>query len=1368
MRNSPNKTTRPRRRWWQKLCRLAVLLAMLGGAAYVALPWLLPSEMIARMLAEDMSRQMGVPVRIGGISFSWREGTEIRDLTIGSPPGFGPQPMVVVERIRSEFSPVNLLVHKRLTWMALDRPRLFVRVDKDGRTNLDPLRKLRFDVEADCKTVHQARATVMLPGHDRPLQLDVGDMQILTGRLDRVGRVTMSASLAQSGGAAPVSLYAGPGGEAVAGTVSFTFDNVDLGQLNLPQLMNLPLRSFEGRCSGSLDLQVDKELRADRVSLNVLIRDLDAQPTKGPKLPVIAEAGLRVSAAYDPLAPEGEVVDLQSVHLRLPGADLSGRALIVGNLWTAGFESIRSLELQGAVQPAQVVGLLPGGPKLPADLDVDGVVRVAATLDHEGPRMNFDLTLDAAEADIRRVDKPVKPRGREMRIDLAGRLDERTWNVDVRTNRVQIGANHFIGQGRVTDLRRAGRLWDAEQPAAFRETLAKLPPLTWQGSWVIRDVACLRDVWPPLADALSEVKLRGPVTGGWVLDHDEATTVQVSLTVPSQTHLAVGSGFLKPADTPMSLSLAGTLDPARPGVGGIDLSLSTGGGNLGVREGYVRAGDGGLDVRGRLSATRIEALLACLPHAGEAAALQGHGDAAFELRLDEPRRGATLAADLSDLDVTWAPEAGKTAGPWRRGLAGHLRGRGRLTAHITDTPEAISGELSLSGDDLAYAATGDIRRVKSAGVPLRLAMAGRIGRVDGQARRLDVRRATLDVGDSRLSLNGRADLDTPGKAAGAWPGSGLEAFDVDADIHGVLDGPLRQFLPELDEWIDRYDLAGRADVVVHVSADAKSASLSGTVDADRLSAGKLGPFSLTAPGSAEGDAPVVLGPLRKPDGMVARVKLDATAPADLSAVTIRDLQVRLDDVSLHARADLAAEKGGFKPRSVHATIWTKRTENLSRLVPQWKRHALSGGASVEAEWATGPDGGIPYVKLAMDDFRGRCRGRDIQAGGKVTLQQIRQVRDGAWEVGGFETDGLELRIGDNHGWLIADLEGLPAAPKGDIQLLCETADLRDLTAWWESGDTWREPADKKLGKVTPEQREAIAVRADALIAQARPYLQSAGLNARAVFENLTYYDPTVGQSYLLRDLKADVAVDNGHVDIEYVTGLYGGELRTQIDVRGFDKTPMYTQQQDLRDVIATAEMQPQLARYFPGNTVLGYFNREEKTTQPLRDVVANLLDPRYVLRPEGTTKTITLDGIVEGRAVPKFVTRLLPGLDLSTYPYRKMTAFATLRPDGTAVNDMVFEGQAYDVYMEGTTDADNIAYYEIGVILLNSPQSAEFNHLYRQGRIPVLKVKARIENGKMHDQEVTYPLPTETAYVVFVRNNVFYRIWLANRKKQGG
>jgi hypothetical protein len=94
----------------------------------------------------------------------------------------------------------------------------------------------------------------------------------------------------------------------------------------------------------------------------------------------------------------------------------------------------------------------------------------------------------------------------------------------------------------------------------------------------------------------------------------------------------------------------------------------------------------------------------------------------------------------------------------------------------------------------------------------------------------------------------------------------------------------------------------------------------------------------------------------------------------------------------------------------------------------------------------------------------------------------------------------------------------------------------------------------------------------------------------------------------------------------------------------------------------------------------------------------------------------------------------------------------------------VFSGRTYDIYIEGSTDADRNGRYEIGVILLGSPQSAEWNHTYRQGRIPILKVKARIEGGRMHDESVTYPYPTQSLFTIFLKNNSFYRLWLASRR----
>ena len=99
---------------------------------------------------------------------------------------------------------------------------------------------------------------------------------------------------------------------------------------------------------------------------------------------------------------------------------------------------------------------------------------------------------------------------------------------------------------------------------------------------------------------------------------------------------------------------------------------------------------------------------------------------------------------------------------------------------------------------------------------------------------------------------------------------------------------------------------------------------------------------------------------------------------------------------------------------------------------------------------------------------------------------------------------------------------------------------------------------------------------------------------------------------------------------------------------------------------------------------------------------------------------------------------------------------------------MIFQGPIYDIYIQGTTDRDHIGRYEIGVLLLGSPQSPEMLHELRQGRIPILKFKARIENGRFWDEEVTYARPDEAAYKIFLENNIFYRLWRASRKGQRG
>ena len=236
------RPARPKRRWWQRICRGLVWTVLAAAAAYVALPWWVPTTMLRRWIAEDMARRTGLKVHIQDLSVSRGAGVELVGLRVDGPARFGGGPMLVVERVRTEFHPANYLFHRRLQWLELDELRLYVHVDDDGGMNLAALDPLMHGVQ--CRRISVRRAAVVwwLPRRPPPnpgLQLDVADLQFVAGRLDRLGRVTMSAFLKQprAAGPAPASLSAGPGGGGIAASMSLHFANVDLAALDLPGLL---------------------------------------------------------------------------------------------------------------------------------------------------------------------------------------------------------------------------------------------------------------------------------------------------------------------------------------------------------------------------------------------------------------------------------------------------------------------------------------------------------------------------------------------------------------------------------------------------------------------------------------------------------------------------------------------------------------------------------------------------------------------------------------------------------------------------------------------------------------------------------------------------------------------------------------------------------------------------------------------------------------------------------------------------------------------------------------------------------------------------------------------------------------------------
>ena len=95
----------------------------------------------------------------------------------------------------------------------------------------------------------------------------------------------------------------------------------------------------------------------------------------------------------------------------------------------------------------------------------------------------------------------------------------------------------------------------------------------------------------------------------------------------------------------------------------------------------------------------------------------------------------------------------------------------------------------------------------------------------------------------------------------------------------------------------------------------------------------------------------------------------------------------------------------------------------------------------------------------------------------------------------------------------------------------------------------------------------------------------------------------------------------GVVGIQYHAGVNGGLVQTQVHANLLDQAPTLQEQTQITDVKATEEVRPQIALFFPGNIVQGLFSREQHISLPLREALANLIDPRFVMHPVGTGRT---------------------------------------------------------------------------------------------------------------------------------------------------
>jgi len=1416
------------------LLRVAVVLVFVGLAAYVSLPWWLPKDMIRRHIAADISRQTGLDVQIDSLSIGWKDGVDIRGLKISSPTAaggadFDSGTMIEIPHLRCDFSPLKLVLRRKIEWMEVDSPHISVRVDREGNLNIAPLKNLALDIDISRVSVRRATVTIQPPDHDRKLAVHVADLQFHQGRMENLGHISMTAALAQTGGAAPISLrVSGEPQHDQAGHAQFYFANIDLGQLPLPQLFGrgFPIRSLKGRCRGQLAFGINANLEVDQLNLELIARKLEVHPAGTEVLPVIDEAGLRMSATLDAFSQR---VDIQSLQVRLPGVELAGRASVYADILTGSPEAVHYAELRGILHPEQIAAVLTGRKQTTDTLNIEGGIEFDARV-YARPQQQFDVRLSvrADRAEVRLNQGVPKPAGQKLRFNLAGRLLQGQERFLLDRCRLTWGANHFTAAGAIAA---APRNYD-ENPSPWRLAAEAMKGVDLRGTIEMVEMHSLGQAAP--GGKFQPLKLEGGLTGIWSIEAGPQPRISASLRANTENQFVIEPLLTKPPHQDLTLDFNATIDPAKMRVHNILLDVLAGGTEFSLDKTVVQlpvADSPAGQISGTFQVEEIRKLAICFP-ALEPLGLSGTVRGSFHGPLDCQVPGIAIEADLNTLNVAaenaFVKPAGRPASLTTRISIETDRDK---TASIPQILiEWTSPDISAqAGANLVYgklrprnayfkADIQDAAALAEACPALREALrGGRLGgsiALDGQVR-FNGRQKDFSLGweaKNLICVVGGKDklLNIQDKPVGGklWgrvtekPDGGvlmeriyLHASLADvAFIKGYFSGELcgasstnrkvtkdasnltrgiRRFSATFDIYSDVG--SSLAEVVPPLAPTISKHGLSGRVCLGVVAA--LAGDTMTLTGRLANSKRVVVkdfAGLSKPADMPLRLNWMLTAPRDLSTITLDEFTARLGKIQLEmsASAKPRLDETTSLPTEIasaegSASLQVTDAKTLGLLLPNDRLQRAGGEGRLDVRWALKDDKSTATAKWSARNLHGIYRDKQVVLDGELKLEEIHLTRDRTktprWkldQVGRIFTDNMEFRAGRNHGWLLADLKPVPGKLSGKFHALFDFVDTRDLFHWLAR------PKPDPVGEFTEKELVELNDRVDTTIAELRRWAKSADLHGRVSARKCRVFDSKVKQYYLANALELAVSIDYGRIGIEFDTGLNGGTMRGQLDTRLTDKQPVFTSETNIFEILATPAIRPQISMDFPGNTVMGLFTRREKVSCPLRDMTANAIDPRFRYIPVGEAKMIATNGVLVGKSAPDFVTKIFPGLNLMEYKYNKMTGFSSYLANGTVENEMIFNGP-YDVYLEGKTDRDYNIKYTLGLVFLGTVIPADVHHDWKQGRIPILKVKGRIENGELVDDVVSYPWPNETIFEIFLKNNIFYRAWLnAEKKKQ--
>ncbi|MHC4716879.1 MAG: hypothetical protein ACYS5V_07915, partial [Planctomycetota bacterium] len=1011
-------SVRRRRRWWQHVVRAAVALAAALALAYALLPWWAPTGWLSRRIARELSARARCPVTIGSMDLSWEHGLSLHDIRFGDAPASGRGDMVVVKRLRCELSPLKMLFSTGgsgdgLAWARLDKVRVNAAIDETGKSNLSVLKGLQLGGPAPQRvSVREVTLTVQLPGDDKKLRLDVSDLQYRAGRLAGVGQVTMSAVLAQGDKQAPVTLVASVNRSDPLATCSFRFSRLELAELALPELLNLPLKDLSGLSSGQLNCRVDKDGVVEAFEFSLRVKGLDAKPRAGPALPIIKQAEVTLSGSYDWYPRK---LRLDEFRLRLPGVDLKGKGRIHEGVLTGGWEGVESLEMKGRINPQRLAGLLLGDPSaLPGRLNVDGDVEVRVSLRGDNAQLTSSVLLDATAAELRVGDRLAKPPGRTLSAELHGSLQRRTWQFAVDQTRLQIGRNLFRGAGAMQNIRRlAVKYLEADDPVTLSMVLNDMAGLDWRGSWEIVDVGSLRDLLG--LDPLADVDLDGKLEGQWSVEHAERTLLRGTFRAGPDTKLSLGRRFVKPVGEPLRVEVSGDVSAREPRITRGRLWVWLGDSTVSVDEGQLTFSAAGppqaeeihIQAQGRYWLRNAAGLLACLPElADRAGKIDGAARGSFQVALTPTLTRAHAHADATQLSLDFGDAFAKPAGqpaqvtldfradPTQKAARNRLTasadlGAARASGVLTYGPRPDRGPVHLTGRvRLADAAwmlqwsprlrralkDYDVRGGMSADVSVRSEGDEVSGQITADADDLQFRLPETGGGKARgaplrVRLIGRADGDR----------AVIDRMDLDVgrssvNVSGTVTRAPKGRRANPDAYwpppgVAAVDLAARGwasadptlkELLPDLARRVRPAEPAGYVRFGLRLRGDDNGADLDGQFDATNLALKADRIGRKPAGVPATGRFSVRVPADLAHVRLKELLVNADAMTLRARGQGPLLEDA--PMAGQAKLDLPDLSRLSVYRPELARWRPTGAATAEVDYVR--QGGKDVIRSA--------------------------------------------------------------------------------------------------------------------------------------------------------------------------------------------------------------------------------------------------------------------------------------------------------------------------------------------------------------------------------------------------------------------